>query len=56
VGEAEGSNIGRANAGAFEAFAKRAGSNAGVDQQHARRRAEDRCVSGRAAGKDAEFE
>ena len=56
VGEAESSDVGQSHTGAVEAFGKRARAGAGVYEQHAGRRAEDRCVSSRAAGKDAEFQ
>ncbi|MBN8984223.1 MAG: Rieske 2Fe-2S domain-containing protein [Rhizobiales bacterium] len=55
VGEAEGGDVSRADAGAVQTPFERARADAGVDEQDAGRRPEDRCVSGRAAGKDAEF-
>lgn len=55
VGEAEGRDVGYRDAGAVEAFGQRAGADASVDEQDTGRRANDRRVSGRAAGKDAQF-
>ena len=39
VGETEGSDVGQVNSGSLEAFGKRARTDAGVDEQHAGRRA-----------------
>lgn len=55
VGEAEGADVSQADAGAVETFGECARTDAGVDKQDAARRPDDCCVSGRAAGKDAEL-
>jgi hypothetical protein len=56
VGEAEGADVSQADAGAVETFSECARTDTGVDKQDAARRPDDRRVSGRAAGEDAEFE
>jgi hypothetical protein len=56
MGKTEGCDVGDPNTGAVETFCQGARPDAGVDKQDAGRRPEDRCVSGRAAGKDADFE
>ena len=56
MGKAEGCDVGRADPGAVETFCQRSRTNAGVDKHDTGRRPEDRCVSGRPAGKDADFE
>jgi hypothetical protein len=56
MGEAEGCDFAEPDARSIETFCQYARADAGVDKQDAGRRSEDRCVSGRAAGKDADFE
>ena len=56
MGQAEGCDVGHPDPSAIETLCQRARTNASVDKQDAGRRPEDRCVSGRAAGKDADFE
>ena len=56
MGKTEGSDVDQANAGAVEAFGKRARANARINEQHSGGGADNRCISGRAAGKDAEFQ
>ena len=52
----KGADVGQADAGAVETFSECARTDSGVDKQDAGRRPDDRRVSGRAAGEDAEFE